>query len=160
MIGDDAKPDVVLLVSSVTLATEFSGAIENRAGAVDLVQVVDALTDRRHALETHAGVDVLRRQLTKDREALLVATRAALELHEDQVPDLEVALLVRDRATASAKRGPAVVVDLAARAAWPRHAHRPEVVGHAPALDALVWHPNDVVPDRGRFVVIVEDGHP
>src|SRR5450432_3771605 len=121
MIGDDAKPDVVLLVSSVTLATEFSGAIENRAGAVDLVQVVDALKDRRHPLETHAGVDVLRRQLAKDREALLGAARAALELHEDEIPDFEVPLLVRDRTTTHTERGPAVVVDLAARTARARH---------------------------------------
>ena len=57
--------------------------------------------------------------------------RVHLDLHEDEVPDLEEALLVDVRAAVGAVRGPAVHVDLGARAARPRRVHPPEVQGLA-----------------------------
>ena len=160
MIRDDAKPDVVLCVGPVTLAGQQRGAIEDRPGGVDLIQVVDALQDRRHALEAHAGVDVLRRQLAEDREAVLGTASAALELHEHEVPDLEVALFVRDRTAADAELGAPVVVDLATRPARAWHSHRPEVVGHAAPLNTLRRDADDIAPDRGRLVVVLVNRHP
>ena len=79
---------------------------------------------------------------------------AALVLHEHEVPDLEVAVLVGDRAALDAVLGAAVVVDLRARPARAGHAHRPVVVGHPAALDPLGGHPGDLLPELARLVVV------
>ncbi len=87
-------------VRAVDLAGQLGRAVEDGAGLVDLVEVVDALHERGHALHAHAGVDVLLRQLAEDREVGLArpGLRAALVLHEDEVPELHVAVLVDLRA--------------------------------------------------------------
>ena len=99
-------------------------------------------------------------QLARDVEVHLGADRAELLLHEDEVPDLEVAVLVRDRPALAAVLGPAVVVDLRAGAARPGHAHVPVVVGQPAALDPVLGHAHLVVPELGRLVVVGVDGHP
>ena len=99
----------------------------------------------------------LRRQVTQDRVVVPCAL-AALELHEDEVPDLEVALLVRLRAAVDAELRAAVEVDLAARAARAGHAHRPVVVFLAAALDALAGQESR--PELERLVVVVVDRGP
>jgi hypothetical protein len=48
-------------VGTVDLAGEFGGLVQDRVDLVDLVEVVDALQDRGHPLQAHAGVDVLGR---------------------------------------------------------------------------------------------------
>jgi hypothetical protein len=70
-----------------------SSAADHREHHVDLVHVLDALEQVRDPLETHAGVDVLLRAAADDVEVLLGPHRAELVLHEDEVPDLEVAVL-------------------------------------------------------------------
>ena len=104
-----------------------------------------ALHDRSHPLETHARVDVLAGQRAK-----IVGRRAdAIELREDQVPDL-------DRA---AGRGD---VNLAAR---PAHAvralagraGRPEILVLVHPLQPLGGQFDLVEPDLGRFVVVEID---
>ena len=141
VVGHDAQRDVVALVDAVARAGELDRAIEDAAGGVDLVDVVDALQQGRHALEAHAGVDVLRGQGLPDVEVLLGPHRRQLVLHEDEVPDLEVAVLVDDGPALAPVLGAAVVVDLRARAARAGHAHRPVVVLRPAALDALVGQP-------------------
>ena len=111
-------------------------------------------------LQAHPGVDVAARQVTENREALLACSLAAHVLHEDQVPDLEVAVLIDDRAARAAILGPAVEVDLRARPAGARDAHRPEVVGHAPALDPVFRDSHVVVPELGCLIVVVIHRHP
>src|SRR6185312_16273936 len=98
------------------------------------------LTDRR--------VPVLRRELAAD------------VLHEDEVPDLQVAVLVDDRAALAAVLGPAVVVDLGAGAAGTGHAHVPVVVLPAAALDALGRDTGDRPPQVGGLVVVEVDRDP
>ena len=154
MVGDDAQGDIVLLIAAVHSAGKRSRTVENSASGIDLVDVVDALKERRHALEAHARVDVLRRELTEDRVVLLRGARAAGKLHEDEIPDLEVAILVDDWAAIATELGTAVVIDLRARPARPWDAHRPEVVGHATALDAIERHAYLLVPDVDRLIVI------
>ena len=124
------------------------------AGGVDLVDVLDALQQRGHPLEAHAGVDVLRRQVAPDVEVDLGAHGGELVLHEDEVPDLEVAVLVGDRAALDAVLGAAVVVDLRAGSAGAGDAHRPVVVLGVAALDAVEREADDLVPDVERLVVV------
>ena len=127
---------------------------------VGLVDVVDALQQARHPLDAHAGVDVLARQRPEDLEVGLAGALAALVLHEDEVPDLDVAVLVGFRAAVDAVLGSAVVVDLRRRPARAGDAHRPVVVGHAAALDALGGQPGHLLPQRDGLVVVEIDGGP
>ena len=160
MVGDDPQGHVGAVVAAVALLGEFGRPVEDLPGGVDLVEVVDALQDGRHPLEPHAGVDVPRRQQALDVEVVLGPDLAQLVLHEDQVPDLEEAVLVGDRAAVPAVLGAAVVVDLRARAARPGHAHVPVVVGQAAVLDPLGRQSDLVPPDRVRLVVTVQNGGP
>ena len=90
----------------------------------------------------------------------LARNLAQLVLHEDQVPDLQEAVLVGLRAAVAAVVGPAVVVDLRARPARAGHAHVPVVVGQAAGLDPVFGQADLVPPDRERLVVAVQDRGP
>ena len=159
VVSDDAQRHVVTLVGAVPGTAELACAVEDAASGVDLVEVVDALQDRRHALEAHAGVDVLGRQRLADVEVHLGPHGGELVLHEDEVPDLEVPVLVGLRAALAAVLRPAVVVDLRARATRTGHAHRPVVVLGAAALDAVEGQAHGAVPDvEGLVVVLVDRG--
>ncbi len=112
MVGDHAQVDVVGLAGPVAFAGEVRSDLENRLAGVDLVDVVDTLQQRCHALQAHPGVDVLGGQRLPDVEVLLGADFGQLVLHEHQVPDLEVAVLVDDRSALLAILRTAIVVDL------------------------------------------------
>src|SRR5690606_13980664 len=82
-----------------------------------------------------------------------------IELHENEIPDLDVAIAVRvRRAGRPARDHRAVVVeDLAARAARTRVAHRPEVVLLAHPRETVRIDADLVEPDpRGLFVLLVD----
>ena len=161
MVGDDAEAHVVVLVAVVVLrARQLDGGVDNGAQKVGLVDVVHALEQAGDTLDAHAGIDVLLRQLTDDFEVALLVSLAADGLHEHEVPDLHVAVVVCDRAAFDAVLRAAVVVDLRARSAGAGDAHGPEVVLHAHALDALFRDTDLVAPDRGRLVVVQIDRHP
>ncbi len=84
-----------------------------------------------------------------------------VELHEDQVPDLDVAVLVPVLgAAALAVLGPLVDEDLRVRSTGPRGPHGPEVVVVAHALDPLGRQSHLVDPDLLRLVVAVVHGDP
>ena len=125
VVGDDPQPHVVGVARArgvagllaVPLAGHLRGAGDDGVDLVDLVEVVDALEQRGHPLEAHAGVDVALGQRADDVEVVLGAHRRELLLHEHEVPELEVAVLVDGRAALGAVLGPAVEVDLAAGAA-------------------------------------------
>ena len=136
VVGDDAQPDVVRGVGAVADAGQLGRAVQDLPAGVDLVEVVDALQQRRDALQAHAGVDVLLRQRPGDVEVDLGAHLAELVLHEDEVPELHVPLAVDGGAALGAVLRPAVVEDLRAGAAGTGHAHVPVVVGLAEPLDA------------------------
>ena len=86
--------------------------------------------------------------------------RDLLELHEDEVPDLDEAVAVGvGRAGRAAGNPFAVVVeDLRARAARPGIAHRPEIVGAGDADDARFREAGDLLPEVERLVVVDIDG--
>ena len=160
VVGDDAQGDIGLLTRSVGHARQVAGAIEDALRRIDLVDVLDALQQSGHALQAHAGVDVLGRQRLEDIEVLLGPHRGELLLHEDEVPHLEVAVLVDDRSAFKPVRRTSVVVDLRARPARTGHAHGPVVVLGAAALDALARDSDLLVPDVGGLVVVVVDRDP
>jgi hypothetical protein len=130
---------------------------------VDLVVAVHVLQDRRRPLEPHAGIDRRLRQRVHD------APLVAVELHEDVVPDLDVAvaLLVR-RSRRPARNSLAVVVeDLGARPAGAGVAHHPEVVRGvartlvvADAHDALGRHADVARPQLVGLVILGIDADP
>src|SRR4051812_5100243 len=91
---------------------------------IDLIVRVLALQHRGDALETHAGIH------RGPGQRIHVAPLVAVVLHEDEVPDLDIAIAVRVRRAwrAAGYAGSVVVEDLAARAAWAGIGHLPEVV--------------------------------
>ena len=100
-----------------------------RAEEVGVVVAEDVLQHGDDALEAHAGVDVLGRQLAQAPVGLAVV------LDEDEVPELDVARAVAvDGADVAGHALPvaglraAIEMDLGARPARPRLAHLPEVL--------------------------------
>ena len=152
------------LVGAVGGASFPLDPLHDRLEAVGLVHRVDALEDRRGALDAHARVDVLPGQ----RRQRVVGVQ--LELHEHEVPELEVAIALAARGAvvaAAALRRAAVVVELAAGAARPDGPRLPEVVGarqpddplgrHAHLLPALDCH---LVGAETELGVAGEHGRP
>src|SRR5690606_1866487 len=103
-------------------------------------------------------VDVAAGQLAQDRVAGLAGPLTALVLHEDQVPELHVPVLVDRRAALAAECRAAVVVQLGAGAAGSRYAHGPEVVLVTAGHDPLVGQVGDAPPQSPGLVVAVVDG--
>lgn len=148
------------MLGAVAHTGQLGGLVDDDLQGVGLVHVLYALEDHGETLEAETGVDVLRREVTEDLEVLLAGALAALVLHEDQVPDLHIALVVDGRAALFAELGAAVVVDLGARSAGSGDAHRPVVVLLAQALDALGGHAHDIAPDALGLVVLLVHGDP
>ena len=152
MIGDDAQ----------RARGKHRGAGEPPGGAdqvleqVDVVVGVHALHDGGDALETHAGIH---RGPGQRRQG---SVHAAVELHEHQVPDLDVAvaLLVRRSRRSAGDTLAVVVEDLAARSARAGVPHRPEVGSLAEARKALRAHADVSQPDVGGLVVVLVDRAP
>ena len=161
MVGDDPVAHVVgCTPGAVTTGRALGHLVDHRAHQVDLVDVVDTLEKAGDALDAHAGVDILARQRAQDRELLLGRALAALVLHEDEVPDFDIPVLVGLRPALDAVVRAAVVVDLRARPARSRDTHRPVVVGHAAALDPLGRQSCHLLPQSDGFVVVIKDGGP
>src|SRR5664279_2126046 len=149
-------------VGAVNPSGQLRRARQYRAGLIDVVEVVNALKQRGDAFHAHAGVDVLRGQFAEHREVGLAGACccSALVLHEDEVPELHVAVLVNLRTTGCSVVGPTVVIQLTARPARSRDAHRPEVVVHAAAHDPFERQADRLVPDVDGLVIVVVDGGP
>ena len=156
VIGDYAQRFVFQIRGAGQLAGELDQVLEQ----VDFVIAVDLLQDRGEALETHAGIDAGCRQ---GRQAAVVG---AVELHEHEVPDLDVAIavLVRGPRRATGDVRAMVVEDFGARTAGAGIGHLPEVVGGerrtlvvADADDALGRDADHVLPDIVGLVVGLVD---
>ena len=161
MVGDHPVPNVVLVVTAAVAAGRvFGDLVDDRPHQVGFIDVVDALQQARDALHAQTGVDVLTRQRAEDLEVVLAGAVSALVLHEDEVPDFDVAVLVGLRTALDAVFRAPVVVDLRARTARAGNAHRPVVVGHTAALDALGRQAGDLLPQPDGLVVVVIDGGP
>ena len=141
VVGHPADPDAVGMLAVVFHAQGLGHRGDDRPEVVGLEHGGDPLEARRRPLQAHAGVDVLLGQ----RDQL--ARPGAVELGEDQVPDLDFL-------------GPgAVVEDLRARSADAigsvcRSPGRPEVVVLAHPCDPVGGDLDLVVPDVERLVVV------
>ena len=82
VVCDNAHSHVRLLALSVFVAAELAYFCEHAGKDIGVVVAVLALEHGAEALEAHSGVDIL------GGEGLQVAVGKALELHEDEVPDL------------------------------------------------------------------------
>ena len=168
MVGDHAQPDVVGMAGprglagllAVALAGELRRPLEDGVHLVDLVEVVDALEEGRHPLQPHPGVDVALRQRADDVEVVLGADRGELLLHEHEVPELEVPVLVDGGPALLAVLRAPVEVDLAAGAGGAGNAHVPVVVELAASGDARRRDADHVPPDGEGLVVVLVDGGP
>lgn len=160
VVGYHTQRDVGGVGRAVAHTGQLGGAVHDDAQGVGLVHVLHALQDHREAFEAETGVDVLGGQVAEDGEVVLALAGAALVLHEDQVPDLHVPLVVDGRAALDAELGAAVVVDLGAGTARAGDAHGPEVVLLAQALDAIGRDADPVAPDGLGLVVVQVDGDP
>src|SRR5581483_4015472 len=103
----------------------------------------------RDPLEAHArihGGSGKRREL---------AVRGALELHEDEIPDLDeaIALLIGRAGRTTRYGGTMIVEDLAARTAGSSVTHRPEIRCLAETAEAACGDPDLLLPDIRRLIV-------
>ena len=135
MIRDDPQGDVRLGAGAVPDPAQILHAGDDRPQEVGVEVARHALQHGRQPLQPGAGVDAGTRQRRQH------AVAAPLELHEHQVPELQVPIAVAPHGagrTPASHRRTLVVEDLGARAAGSRVAHRPEVVlggaGHDPGI--------------------------
>ena len=148
VIGEDPQRDVRVASADVLVpgAGDSLGFRDQRTEDVDLPDRVDALDDRELPLEAGAGVDA---RLPERGER---AVRLGVELHEHEVPDLDVAVLARAPGPLRGRLGTEVPEDLRGGPARAGVGHAPEV-GVAQALDPLGRQPDRVAPDRLGLVV-------
>ena len=159
MIGDHAQR----LVGEVLGVRQRGSDLDQVLEQVDLVVRMHVLQHRRETLQAHAGVDARRRQRRQR------AVGRAVELHEHQVPDFDVAVAVFVRRTRRTTGDvfAVVVEDFRARTAGAGVGHLPEIVRCerralvvADAHDALGGHADFLVPQVEGFVIGVIDGDP
>ena len=152
MVSDDPIRHVLLAdVLSAELTGVRLGAGDGLDGVEDWHEDVGVvvghlpLEDGRESFESHAGVDVLGGERLED-PALL-----AVELDEDDVPDLEAVGIVHVDEICGVAAADAIVVDLGARSARSDVAHLPEVIG---AVEGENFGCREVLePDLFGFVV-------
>src|SRR5262249_50183489 len=137
--------------ATVRLAADRRREIDDRSKEIGVVVARDALRGRAQTLEARTRVDALRGQRNQS------SIGEALELHEHEVPQLDPTgsvrtwLLIEARQVRLARTHP--VVDLGARSAWARVAHRPEVVLLSHADDPLGTEAGRLRPQLAGFVV-------
>ena len=151
VVGDHP---VVHLPRPVGVAVGRLGrGLDQRPHQVGVVVVVLALQHRPDPLQPHAGVD------RRPRQRHAAAVLELLELHEDEVPDLDepVAVLVRAPRRPARDALPVVVEDLRAGPARAGRPHHPEIVHGGDADDPLVRQPRHLLPEVRRHVVVVID---
>ena len=157
VLGEDPQRDVAVARREPPYAHagRLLGRGDQRPEHVDVPDRVDALEDREVALEPGAGVDARARAA-----ATSCAVGLRVELHEHEVPDLDVAVLAR---SPGRRRG---------RSSGPRSQKISELGPHGPvsamrqklsvaeALDALGRAARRVAPDPAGLVVGVVHGDP
>ena len=157
VIGHQPQGDVGLLVARRTGRRQVGGGrLDDRREQVGVEDRVVPLQDGEDPLQPGPGVDVLLGQLGPG------AVGGPVELHEDQVPDLDVAVLVRRTWARRPRRTPRPLSKKISESGpqGPGVAHGPEVVGVAHALDPLGREAHLVDPDLLGLVVAVVHGDP
>ena len=154
MVRDDAQRDIFLMAHAVVRTGDLRDLVGDVHDGVDIEQGVNVLAGNGQTLKAHAGVDVLL------DEVGIVAVAVIVELGEDVVPDLHIAVAVAaDGAAglAAAVLLAAVIIDLGAGAAR-AGAMLPEVILLAKAENAVGRDADLLVPDLERLVVVLIDG--
>ncbi len=154
MVRDDAEGIIGLLAElrGVLVARQLAGRPDDRHEQVGVVVAALVLEDGDDPLQAGTGIDVLGGQRHE------IARRLAVELDEDEVPQLDVpgavavdaALVARDALLVAAV-GAQIDVDLAARAAGAGLAHFPEVLFLAEREDALRRQGGQLRPEPRRL---------
>ncbi|MNG70408.1 hypothetical protein D3C79_287930 [compost metagenome] len=159
MVGDNTQGFVI----QINRAGHFRHCGNQLAEQIDFIVGVHMLQHRGNAFQAHTGI--YRRFWQRQHSAV----RLAVELHENDVPDLDVTIAILFRAAWRATPDVIAVIveDLGARAAWAGIAHLPEVVGRegralivADTDNAFCRHANLFLPDVEGFVIGLIDGHP
>ncbi|VTT26322.1 Uncharacterised protein [Klebsiella pneumoniae] len=159
MVGDYAQR----FITEIGRTGDLRHRLNQFGKQVDFVVRVHMLQDRTDALQAHACVHGWLRQRQHGAVGLTV------ELHKDDVPDLDIAVAILFRAARRAAPDVVAMVeeDLRARAARAGIAHLPEVIGSVGAAfvvadtdDALTRHANLVFPDAVSFVIGLIHGDP
>jgi len=154
VVGDDVHRDVVF---GVFPPLDFGGlldAIHDSAKEIGVEIRRHALEDGCEALEARASVD------GRLRQRYYVARGVAIELHEDEIPDLEPAPAIAGGVALGALAGAVcteIDVDLGARPTRAGFAHRPEVLVLIEAEDLLRREPDLLAPEVVRLVVFAKN---
>ena len=147
MVRDHAQRWIIAAGCSRADAGDACHAADQRLKEVVVVVAAAPLDDGGDPLQAHARVDA---GCFQGRQR---AVRGALELGEDEVPELGIAIavFVRGARRPAGDFRPQVVEELRIRPARPGVAHRPEVllVGHHP----IRRQPDRVRPNPARLVV-------
>ncbi len=161
VIGDHLVAEALAL-DLLRIVTEVPGQpVDDRREEIGPVIAVDPLNGTRHPLKPHPGVHAGKRERRQG------PVGGSVELHEDQVPDLEPARaglrVVGDAVRPLRQLGAAIVVELAARATRAGLPHRPEVVvvaggDIAPGRHPLRRQPDLIAPDAAGFLVVEVGG--
>ena len=136
----------------VGLAAKLRDSVQQRHKDVRLVIAVFLLHHGGQALKSRAGIHAGPGQFFQR------AVRLAVELGEDQIPELHAALVVEGRRFRQSEISRQVDMDLGAGSAGTRVPHFPEVVLLAQTDDLFRGHM--LLPDLEGFVVIQINGHP
>ena len=136
MVGDDAHRHVALGVGAVSLARQLRNTLDRRLEDIGVVIGLLALQNHAQTLEAHARIDIAGRQ------RLQRAVGLAVELHEDEVPDLDHLRMARIDHLAARLGGDLrliaqVEMNLRAGTAGTRLTHLPEVVVLVTADDVV-----------------------
>ncbi len=159
MIGNNAQR----LISQIGRAGDFRHARNQVAEQVDVIVGVNVLQNSGNTLQPHTGINGRFRQRLHGTVSLTV------ELHEDDVPDLNVTVAIFFRA--SRRAAPDVVAmvkeDFGAWAARTGIAHLPEVIRSkrrafvvADADNTLARNAHFIGPDVESFVIGLVNGNP
>ena len=159
MVSDNAQR----LVREIGRAGNLRHALNQIAEQVDIVVGVDVLQHGGNTLEAHTGI------YGRLRQRLHGSVSLTVELHEDDIPDLNIAIAVFFRRSRRAAPDMVAMVeeDFGAWTARPGVTHLPEVIGSkrrafvvADADNTLARYANFICPDIERFIVGFVDGHP
>ncbi len=149
VLGEDAQRRVASRVPAQGHAGHPLRGLDQGCEHIGLVDRVDALHHAEDAFESRSGVDVLPGKLHID------PVGSPVELHEDEVPDLQKSLVAAVQWTAGLAIAITLVhVDLRARTARSRGTARrapPVVLAHP--LDPRRVDAHHITPDRRCLVV-------
>ena len=128
MIRDHSKIDIGIRAATVLDSRQLGRGLQNGSKQIGVIVGVDPLEHRRHPLQTGAGVD------GRVGQRIHLAAPVAVVLHEDQVPDLQIATTLGPFFPLHRRQlGVDVDKDLATGATGTGLTHGPEIVlGAAP----------------------------